>query len=296
MTLLRTSCPNLKLVTRGKVRDIYELNEGLLFVATDRLSAFDVILKTGIPGKGKLLTQLSVFWFEELHALLPNHLIASKWEDMPQSVKEYKDQLEGRCLLVRKLKVLPVEAIVRGYITGSGWAEYVQKGTVCDIPLPKSLKESDKLPKPLYTPSTKADHGGHDENIHPSKVKELVGERLADAVAEAAVKIYEKAAEIALKKGIIIADTKFEFGVDNLENLVLVDEALTPDSSRFWPANEYQAGKPQNSFDKQIVRDYLLSVNFDKKTPIDLPEEVVKKTAEKYKEVYRLLTGKDITL
>lgn len=296
MTLLRTSCPSLKLITRGKVRDIYELEEGLLFVATDRLSAFDVILKTGIPGKGKLLTQLSVFWFEELHALLPNHLIASKWEDMPQSVKEYKDQLEGRCLLVRKLKVLPVEAIVRGYITGSGWAEYIKKGTVCDIPLPKSLKESEKLPKPLYTPSTKADHGAHDENIHPNKVKELVGERLADAVAEAAVKIYEKAAEIALKKGIIIADTKFEFGVDGLENLVLVDEALTPDSSRFWPANEYQAGRAQNSFDKQFVRDYLLSINFDKKTPVDLPEEIVKKTAEKYKEVYRLLTGKDISL
>lgn len=290
--LLQTTCPKLKLLARGKVRDIYELEQGLLFVATDRVSAFDVIMTNGIPGKGKILTQLSVFWFELLREHFPNHLITAEWEKMPAEVKEYRDQLEGRSMLVRKLPVLPVEAIVRGYITGSGWQEYVQQGTVCDIPLPKNMQEFQKLPEPLYTPSTKATQGNHDMNVHPDKVARLVGDRLAKAVADSAVLLYTKASEYAAKKGIIIADTKFELGTDALENLVLIDEALTPDSSRFWLAADHKAGV-RDSYDKQVLRDYLLSIKFDKTTPVEIPQDVIQKVLDKYTKIYRLLTDKE---
>ncbi|CDS05223.1 Putative Phosphoribosylaminoimidazole-FT succinocarboxamide synthase [Lichtheimia ramosa] len=298
MALLSSECPDLKLVARGKVRDLYEVDDkSLLFVATDRLSAFDVIMKNPIPGKGKVLTQVSLFWFDLLGDVLPNHLITADFDKMPANVQKYRDQLEGRSILVKKMRVLPVEAIVRGYITGSGWAEYKRKGTICDIQLPEGLVESQKLPSVLFTPSTKAEIGDHDENIHPSKMAEILGDaELAAKVTNAAINLYTKASEFAAEKGIIIADTKFEFGLDENNNLVLVDEVLTPDSSRFWPANKYQPGRGQESFDKQIVRNYLESINFDKKTSIELPSEVTDKTMDKYKEVYSLLTGKQITL
>ncbi|KAI9311627.1 phosphoribosylaminoimidazole-succinocarboxamide synthase [Dichotomocladium elegans] len=298
MALLTSDCPDLKLVARGKVRDLYEVDaNSLLFVATDRLSAFDVIMKNPITGKGKVLTQLSLFWFDLLGDVLPNHLITADFDAMPTSVQKYREQLEGRSILVKKMRVLPVEAIVRGYITGSGWAEYKRKGTICDIELPEGLVESQKLPQVLFTPSTKAEIGDHDENIHPSKMAAILGsQELADKVAEAAVALYTKASEYAAQKGIIIADTKFEFGLDENDNLVLVDEVLTPDSSRFWPASKYEAGRGQESFDKQYVRNYLESVGFDKKTSIELPEDVIAKTLDKYKEAYHLLTGKTIVL
>ncbi|ORZ36183.1 phosphoribosylaminoimidazole-succinocarboxamide synthase, partial [Catenaria anguillulae PL171] len=297
-TLLQSSCPDLKLVARGKVRDLYEVDQNsLLFVATDRLSAFDVIMKNGIPGKGKILTAISIFWFDHLKDVLPNHLITVNMDEMPASVQKYRNHLEGRCMLVKKLKVLPIEAIVRGYITGSGWKEYKAKGTVCDIQLPSGLKECEQLPTPLFTPSTKAEIGDHDENIHPSKVADIVGAELAHAVESAALTLYKRAAEYAKTKGIILADTKFEFGVDASGTLHLVDEVLTPDSSRFWPAADYAAGRDQPSFDKQYVRNYLLAIpGWDKKTGVELPEDVVKVTVDKYQSAARMLTGKDIPL
>ncbi|KAI8149064.1 phosphoribosylaminoimidazole-succinocarboxamide synthase [Fennellomyces sp. T-0311] len=298
MALLNSDCPDLKLIARGKVRDLYEVDEkSLLFVATDRISAFDVIMKNAIAGKGKVLTQVSLFWFDLLKDVIPNHLITDDFDKMPANVQKYRDQLDGRSILVKKMRVLPVEAIVRGYITGSGWAEYKKKGTVCDIELPKGLVESQKLPTVLFTPSTKAEIGDHDENIHPSKVAEIVGsQELADQMAKTAIELYTKASEYAAKKGIIIADTKFEFGLDENNNLTLVDEVLTPDSSRFWPADKYEAGRGQESFDKQILRNYLESIGFDKKTSIELPADVVSNTLDKYKEAYHMLTGQEISL
>ncbi|CAI2164196.1 14031_t:CDS:2 [Funneliformis geosporum] len=296
MALLESSCPNLELVTRGKVRDLYRVDENtLLFVATDRISAFDVIMKNGIPGKGKLLTQLSVFWFNYLKDMLPNHVITTEIDQMPEKVQKYRVQLEHRCLLVRNLKVFPVEAIVRGYITGSAWAEYKKNGTVCDITLPEGLKESQQFELPLYTPSTKAEIGQHDENIHPNKVPEIIGVKYAQQISEFSVKLYTKAKEYALRKGIIIADTKFEFGRDEAGILYLVDEVLTPDSSRFWLVSNYEVGRCQDSFDKQYLRNYLLSIGFDKKTGIELPSDIVKKTMERYIEAYKLLTDSDPT-
>ncbi|KAI9499577.1 phosphoribosylaminoimidazole-succinocarboxamide synthase [Zychaea mexicana] len=298
MALLNSECPDLKLIARGKVRDLYEVDDkSLLFVATDRISAFDVIMKNSIPGKGKVLTEVSLFWFDLLSDVLPNHLITADFDKMPVNVQKYRDQLEGRSILVKKMRVLPIEAIVRGYITGSGWDEYKKKGTICDIKLPEGLIESEKLPSVLFTPSTKAEIGDHDENIHPSKMVEILGSKeLADKVTKAAVGLYTKASEYAAKKGIIIADTKFEFGLDENDNLVLVDEVLTPDSSRFWPASKYEAGRGQESFDKQIVRNYLESIGFDKKTTIELPADVTSNTLTKYKEAYHMLTGKEIAL
>ncbi|CAG8637120.1 16500_t:CDS:2 [Funneliformis mosseae] len=296
MALLESSCPNLELVTRGKVRDLYRVDDNtLLFVATDRISAFDVIMKNGIPGKGKLLTQLSVFWFNYLKDMLPNHVITTEIDQMPEKVQQYREQLDNRCLLVRNLKVFPVEAIVRGYITGSAWAEYKKKGTVCDITLPEGLKESQQFELPLYTPSTKAEIGQHDENIHPNKVPEIIGEKYARQISEISLKLYTKAKEYALSKGIIIADTKFEFGRDDAGILYLVDEVLTPDSSRFWLVSNYEVGKCQDSFDKQYLRNYLLSIGFDKKTGIELPIDIVKKTMDRYIEAYKLLTDSDPT-
>jgi phosphoribosylaminoimidazole-succinocarboxamide synthase len=252
--LLESHCPDLELIARGKVRDLYSVDEhSLLFVATDRVSAFDVVMKNGVPGKGKILTQMSVFWFKLLADIIPSHLITSDINKMPPKVQKYRDQLEGRCLLVRRLKVIQVEAIVRGYITGSGWAEYKKKGTVSDIPLPAGLRECERLPAPLFTPSTKAEIGQHDENIHPDKVKEMIGAELTEKLSQAAVALYSKAADYARSRGIIIADTKFEFGLDEQGTLTLADEVLTPDSSRFWPADNYEAGRSQDSFDKPVL-------------------------------------------
>ncbi|KAI8923623.1 hypothetical protein BC831DRAFT_470225 [Entophlyctis helioformis] len=291
--LLETNCPDLKLVARGKVRDIYDVDEhSLLFVATDRLSAFDVVMKTGIPGKGKILTQLSEFWFDLLKDVMPNHVITTDMDKMPANVQKYRDQLLNRCMLVRRLTILPVEAIVRGYITGSAMNEYKAKGTVCDMKLPEGLVESQELPQPLFTPSTKAEIGDHDENIHPDKLHAIIGEARAQEVAKAAVHVYNTAREFGKAKGVIIADTKFEFGVNEAGVLTLADEVLTPDSSRFWPADVYTPGKTQPSFDKQYVRDYLKSIGFDNKTPVELPQTVVDNTLAKYIEVYKILTGK----
>ncbi|KAJ1983483.1 Bifunctional purine biosynthetic protein ade1 [Dimargaris verticillata] len=292
--LLQSDCPALTLLSRGKVRDLYQVSDdSLLFVATDRISAFDVVMNTGIPGKGKILTQISVFWFKLLQDIVPNHLITADIEEMPQQVQQYRGQLEGRALLVRKVVIFPVEAIVRGYISGSGWKEYCAKQTVCDIPLPNGLRQSDKLELPLFTPSTKAELGDHDENIHPSKVRELIGDTSAQAVEQAALAIYQRAHTYALTRGIIIADTKFEFGRDPATNaLVLADEVLTPDSSRFWDAEAYEPGTSPKSYDKQYLRDYLISINFDGKTSIDLPDHIVQNTIDKYIQVFKTLTGK----
>ncbi|KAJ3414579.1 Bifunctional purine biosynthetic protein ade1 [Chytridiales sp. JEL 0842] len=281
--LTETICPDLKLVARGKVRDVYDVDDKhLLFVATDRISAYDVIMKNGIPSKGVLLTSMSVFWFKFLQDVVPNHFVTANIDEMPASVRKYKDQLEGRSMLVKKLKILPIESIVRGYITGSGWSEYKKKGTVCDIPLPAGMLECQQLKEPLFTPSTKADQGDH--------VPGIIGEEYAKKMEEISIKLYKKAAAYALVRGIIIADTKFEFGVDESGNIVLADEVLTPDSSRFWPASIYEPGKSQPSFDKQYLRDYLTSINFDKSTGIDLPESVIKNTYAKYVEASSILT------
>ncbi|KAJ1783972.1 Bifunctional purine biosynthetic protein ade1 [Coemansia sp. RSA 2167] len=290
--LFESNCPDLKLVARGKVRDLYEVDaESLLFVATDRISAYDVIMKSAVAGKGKILTQISQFWFSFLEPVVQNHLITANIDEMPQVVQQYRDQLQGRSLLVKKVEVLPIEAIVRGYITGSGWKEYEKQGTVCDMALPEGLRESQKLPRVLFTPSTKAEYGDHDENIHPDKCAEIIGEERAKEMARVAEELYSKAAEYALGKGIIIADTKFEFGVDKQGNLMLIDEVLTPDSSRFWPTASYKVGRGQESYDKQYLRDYLTSIDFDMHTPIDLPPTVLDNTLKKYIEAYVKLTG-----
>ncbi|KAG0298257.1 Bifunctional purine biosynthetic protein ade1 [Linnemannia gamsii] len=295
--VVSTSCPDLKLIARGKVRDLYEVDEhSLLFVATDRISAFDVIMQNGITNKGKLLTEISIFWFSYLKDVLPNHLITADFEKMPAKVQQYRSQLEGRSMLVKKLRVLPIESIVRGYITGSAWSEYKKKGTVCDIALPAGMQESEAFPEPLWTPSTKAEIGDHDENIHPSKAAGIIGERHAAEMAKVSIELYTKARDYASEHGIIIADTKFEFGVDENDNLYLIDEVLTPDSSRFWPAATYKVGAGQDSFDKQYLRNYLDSIGFDKSQGITLPENVVTNTMAKYQEAYKLLTGKDAQL
>ncbi len=295
--LVESNCPDLTLIARGKVRDIYDVDENhLLFIATDRISAFDVVMSNGIPGKGKVLNQLSLFWFDLLKDLGPNHLVTADMKDMPASVQQYADQLDGRCMLVRKLEILPVEAIVRGYITGSGWKEYTKQGTVCDIQLPAGLLESQQLESPLYTPSTKAEMGAHDENIHPDKAVEIIGAERAAAVADKSIALYKAASEFAASKGIIIADTKFEFGINKAGEIILADEVLTPDSSRFWPANDFEIGRGQDSFDKQFIRNYLESINFDKETPVELPDDVIEQSLAKYVEAYRLLTDTDPVL
>ncbi|OMJ16924.1 Phosphoribosylaminoimidazole-succinocarboxamide synthase [Smittium culicis] len=292
-SLIESNLPDLDLVARGKVRELYKVGEdALLFIATDRISAFDVIMKTPIEGKGKILTQLSTFWFDLLKDIVPNHFITSKIDEMPENVIKYRDQIENRSLLVKRLTVLPIEAIVRGYLSGSAWNEYKQSGTVHGIQMPENMRESQKLPHPIFTPSTKAEYGEHDINIHPDETKKIIGEELAQKVAEVSVKLYETAAEFAIKRGIIIADTKFEFGVDAAGQLYLIDEVLTPDSSRFWPASTYKVGKPQQSYDKQYLRDYLDSISFDKATPIDLPPVVSDDTLRKYIEAFVKLTGK----
>ncbi|KAJ2722126.1 Bifunctional purine biosynthetic protein ade1 [Coemansia sp. Benny D115] len=290
--LYESNCPDLKLLARGKVRDLYEVDaDTLLFVATDRISAYDVIMNSPIAGKGKILTQISVFWFNLLGDVVPNHLITANVDEMPESVQKYADQLRGRSLLVKRVEVLPIEAIIRGYLAGSGWKEYQKKGSVCDIPLPSGLRESEKLPQPLFTPSTKAEYGDHDENIHPDRCAEIIGAERAKEMERVALELYSRAAEYARERGIVIADTKFEFGVDAQGHLMLVDEALTPDSSRFWPKALYKVGRAQESYDKQYLRDYLTSIDFDMKSPIDLPPTVLDNTLKKYIEAYVKLTG-----
>jgi len=287
--ILTTDLPELKLSGRGKVRDIYDLGESLLIVTSDRISAFDVIMNEGIPGKGEVLTRISTHWFQVLENIVPHHLITSNVAEFPAPCEKYRDILEGRSMLVKKARPLPVECIVRGYLAGSGWKEYRATGSVCGIPLPPGLAESDRLQEPIFTPSTKAELGDHDENISFNKMVELCGRELAEKVRQVSLDLYTTAREIADTRGIIIADTKFEFGlVDG--NLILIDECLTPDSSRFWRKDGYCPGASQPSFDKQFLRDYLETLDWDKKAPAPpLPEQVIKETSGKYLEALERL-------
>lgn len=290
--VMQTDFKDLGPVKRGKVRDVYDLGNALLIVSTDRISAFDVILPNGIPGKGVVLNQLSKFWFEKTADIIANHLITTDVNKFPDACRPYKDVLEGRSILAKKAKPLPVECIVRGYISGSGWKEYQKTGAVSGIPMPKGLLESSKLEQPIFTPSTKAEIGEHDENISFEKMKEMIGSELAEKVKEISIRVYQRAADIALSKGVIIADTKFEFGIDEGGRLILIDEALTPDSSRFWPLDKYQAGRGQESYDKQFVRDYLTSIKWETLPAVPaLPEEVIKKTSEIYLKAYNLFVN-----
>jgi phosphoribosylaminoimidazole-succinocarboxamide synthase len=287
-----TNFPGLKLRGRGKVRDIYDLGDRLLIVATDRLSAFDVVLPTPIPDKGKVLTQLSLFWFEKLAEIVPHHVITAS--NFTGELAPYAATLAGRAMLVRRTEPIPVECVVRGYISGSGWKDYQKTGAICGVKLPAGLKESDKLPEPIFTPSTKATTG-HDENISFEETVSRIGRPLAERLRTTSLEIYKRAAEHAAKTGIIIADTKFEFGLLN-EELIWIDEALTPDSSRFWPANEYAPGKAQGSFDKQYVRDYLERIGWNKQPPgPELPADIVTATRDKYREAYQRVTGHVLT-
>jgi phosphoribosylaminoimidazole-succinocarboxamide synthase len=292
MKVLReTQFAGLSPSARGKVRDIYDLGDKLLIVATDRLSAFDVILPTPIPDKGRVLTQLSLFWFDLLKDVIPNHLVSAT--EFPAQFDKFKDELSGRSMLVRKTKPLPIECVVRGYVSGSGWKDYCTTGKICGIALPNGLRESDRLPKPIFTPATKA-VSGHDENIPFEHAQEMVGQDLAEKVRAVSLELYRRASAHAEPRGIILADTKFEFGLLNNE-LIWIDEALTPDSSRFWPAAHYSPGGPQASFDKQFVRDYLERMRWPKTPPgPELPPEVVDATREKYREAYRILTGREL--
>jgi phosphoribosylaminoimidazole-succinocarboxamide synthase len=295
--LLNSSIKSLRLINQGKVRDIYDVDaDRMLIITTDRLSAFDVVLPTPIAGKGAVLTQIANFWFDKLKGILPNHLTGIDPDSLVSDPAE-KAQLGERAIVVKKLKPLPIEAVVRGYLVGSGWKEYQKSGTVCGIALPAGLQEASKLPQPIFTPSTKAEIGSHDENITFEKTVELVGAELAAKVRDAAIALYKAAAEYALTRGIIIADTKFEFGLDAAGALYLIDEALTPDSSRFWPADQYKVGSNPPSFDKQFVRDWLEASGWNKQAPgPELPAEVAARTSEKYREAMRQLTGRDIRI
>jgi phosphoribosylaminoimidazole-succinocarboxamide synthase len=287
-----TNFPGLKLLSRGKVRDLYEVGDDLLLVATDRLSAFDVVLPTPIPDKGRVLTQLSLFWFETLGDIVPHHVLSAT--DFPEPARAYGQQLAGRAMLCRKTRPLPVECVVRGYLAGSGWKDYRAIGKVCGVALPPGLRESDRLPAPIFTPSTKAT-SGHDENITFDDVVARVGGDRAEQLRSLSLQIYRRAAAYAEPRGILLADTKFEFGLLD-ERLIWIDEALTPDSSRFWPARGYEPGRSQPSFDKQYVRDYLESMGWNKKPPgPQLPQEVVERTRAKYREAYRLLAGVELS-
>ena len=292
--LLQTDFPELELFASGKVRDVYQVgSDHLLFVATDRISAFDYVLATGIPHKGRVLTQLSLFWFDFLKDVVPNHLVTADVERYPAEVKPYADQLRGRSMLVQRAEMFPVECVVRGYLSGSGWKEYKASGSVCGIKLPTGLRESEQLPEPIFTPATKATTG-HDENISFEHMTQLVDPEDSRRLRDLSLAIYNKASDYARQKGIIIADTKFEFG-RTANGITLADEVLTPDSSRFWPADKYSPGMSQESFDKQYVRDYLEDIKWNKQPPAPgLPEEVAAKTSEKYVEAYKRLTGHDL--
>ena len=294
--LLQTDYPELELHASGKVRDVYNLDaDHLLFVATDRISAFDYVLATGIPHKGRVLTQISLFWFDLLKDITPNHLVTADVDRYPAAVQPHADELRGRSMLVMRANMFPVECVVRGYLSGSGWKEYQTSGKVCGIQLPAGLKESDKLPEPIFTPATKATTG-HDINISFDEMCKLVEPELSRQLRDVSLKIYQKAADYARQRGIIIADTKFEFGI-TAQGITLADEVLTPDSSRFWPADTYQPGKAQNSYDKQYVRDYLEEIRWNKQPPAPaLPQDVARRTSEKYLEAYRQLTGRELEI
>jgi len=292
--LLETSFPDVPLLARGKVRDIYDLGSQLLIVATDRISVFDVVMPNGVPDKGRVLTQMSLFWFDFLEGVVENHLATADPTEYPASIGKYLEVLAGRSMLVRRAEVMPIECVVRGYLAGSGWKEYREKGTVCDIKLPEGMRESDQLPQPLFTPATKAPSGEHDINISPQQAMDIIGASAYGEIECLSLAAYAKAADYARGRGIIIADTKFEFGYAG-GRLILIDEVLTPDSSRFWPLDDYQPGRPQRSFDKQPVRDYLESTGWDKRPPAPaLPPEVVESTSRRYREALRLLTGQEI--
>ncbi|NOQ46891.1 MAG: phosphoribosylaminoimidazolesuccinocarboxamide synthase [Desulfobulbaceae bacterium] len=292
--VVRTDFPTLSLLHRGKVRDMYEIpghENKLLTVATDRISAYDVVMDDPIPGKGVVLTQISLFWFKLLDDIIPNHLISAEVDQYPDVCHQYRDQLEGRSMLVRRTRVLPIECIVRGYLSGSFWKAYQKDTTVCGFALPEGMRESDKFPEPLFTPSTKAEQGLHDENISIEQMEEIIGKELADRMADVSVRLYEKAADYAGSKGIIIADTKFELGMAG-DELILIDEVLTPDSSRFWPLDQYEPGKGQPSFDKQFLRDYLSSLDWNKQPPPPLlPAEILDNTGARYIEAQQKITG-----
>ena len=293
-TLLKTDLGSTPLIGRGKVRDLYAVGDALLMVATDRISAFDHVLGSGIPGKGKILTQISLFWFDLVRDIVPNHLVATEVKDLPESLHKYGDQLEGRSMLVKRAEMFPVECVARGYIAGSGWKEYTTSGTVCGIKLPQGLQDGSRLPEPLFTPSTKSQDGTHDENISFATVEKTVGSDVAKKLRDLTLAIYDKAGKHAESCGLILADTKFEFGKVN-DTIVLADEVLTPDSSRFWEASLWKPGGAQPSFDKQFVRDYLESIHWSKQAPApSLPDDVVRRTLEKYLEAFRRLTGRDL--
>ena len=291
--VIATECPDLHLLHRGKVRDMYDIPghaDKLLMVATDRISAYDVIMDEPIAGKGKMLTEISLFWFKLLGDIVPNHLISADIDQFPAVCHQYRDQLEGRSMLVKRTKVVPIECIVRGYLSGSFWTAYTKNTTVCGFKLPEGMRESDKFPEPLFTPSTKAEQGLHDENISLEQMRQLVGDALTDKMAAISIKLYQRAADYARGKGIIIADTKFEMGLDG-ETLTLVDEVLTPDSSRFWPLDQYTPGKGQPSFDKQFLRDYLSSLDWNKQPPPPpVPVDILEKTRSRYQEAQERLT------
>jgi phosphoribosylaminoimidazole-succinocarboxamide synthase len=292
-TIIKTDLSGVKLHGRGKVRDIYDLGEHFLIVATDRLSAFDVVLPTPIPNKGKVLTQMSAFWFDHFRNFVPNHVVSTRVDDYPKQLHAFRDQIEGRSMLVRKAKVFPVECVARGFLTGSGLKDYNKTGSVCGISLPPGLRDSDRLPQPIFTPSTKAETG-HDENISEEDAGKIIGTENVQRLKELTLSLYSRGVEYALTRGIIICDTKFEFGVIDGE-ITIVDEMLTPDSSRFWPADRYSPGKPQPSFDKQFVRDYLERVRWNKQPPApELPDDIAKATSAKYVEALRLLTGREL--
>ncbi len=293
--ITQTNFTDLRLLNRGKVRDIYDFGDALLIVATDRISAYDVIMPNGIPYKGKVLTQISGFWFEMMQDIVANHLISTIIYDFPSACKPHWRDLEDRSMFVKKTKPLPVECVVRGYLSGSGWVEYRQSGTICGIKLPGGMMESQKLPEPMFTPATKEAVGTHDENIPFERMEEIVGHDTATRVRDLSIKIYQRAASYAESRGIILADTKMEFGVDENGTVILIDELLTPDSSRFWPKDKYLPGRGQESFDKQFVRDYLNSIAFNRKPPAPtLPEDIVFKTSALYLEALKRLSGKTL--
>jgi phosphoribosylaminoimidazole-succinocarboxamide synthase len=288
--VLKTEFPDVPLLKRGKVRDIYDLGDHLLLIATDRISAFDVVLPNGIPGKGMVLTRISMYWFRQIEDIIINHVVATDIKDFPRHLQKYADVLEGRSMLVRKAEPLPVECVVRGYLAGSGWKEYQKSGSVCGIKMPEGLVESSRLSQPVFTPSTK-EEAGHDINISFGEVERIVGGEIAGKLKDTSLAIYSKARNIAEKKGIIIADTKFEFGLFD-GKLIIIDELLTPDSSRFWSLEDYSPGRGQDSYDKQIVRDYLLTLDWDKTYPGPfLPDDIVEKTANRYLEILRIIAG-----
>jgi phosphoribosylaminoimidazole-succinocarboxamide synthase len=293
-TLIATEFEDLQLYTRGKVRDLYSVGDLLLLVATDRISAFDYVLPTGIPGKGRVLTQISLFWFDYLSDLVPNHLVTADVEQYPAQLRSHESELRGRSMLVNRARMFPAECVVRGYLSGSGWKDYKRTGQICGIPLPPGLRESERLPEPIFTPASKSAGGEHDENISFDQMVARVGGDNAEQLRRLSLAIYAKAADYALQRGLILADTKFEFGVTG-KGIVLADEVLTPDSSRYWPSEGYEPGGPQPSFDKQFVRDYLESIAWNKQPPApELPGNVVRQTQEKYEQAFALLTGPEL--